>query len=363
MSNRLGRLVLAGGTTIVDVLGELFESRAKALALLSALLIGVVLGVALAGDDVVEACQTTPRWLLVDVGSTLVVSNPDDESVAGGILDRILGRQRQPERGELGLRMVDTCRIGEIRGGTSDGREYSVIDMLAGPNVDSHELTVFNRIAEICAVLDCGDATARRPAKAADEGEQRATFGDRREESKQQTDRDALVALYRVTGGARWTDDEHWQTAAPMGEWYGVSSLPGAAGNVTALQLRGNNLTGEIPAELGNLPRLITLVLANNNLNGPIPAELGDLVDLKVLDLLSNDLTGAIPPELGKLGNLEALVLGGNNLGGAIPVELGNLTKLVNLHLDTDTGLCLAEGFPAKSQFGTMARAGGIVGC
>ena len=80
---------------MVDLLVELFESRAKALALLSALLIGVVLGVVLAGEDPVETCQTTPRWLLVDVGSTIVVSNPDDDdSIVGDTLDRILGKRQ-----------------------------------------------------------------------------------------------------------------------------------------------------------------------------------------------------------------------------------------------------------------------------
>ena len=259
--------------------------------------------------------------------------------------------------------MVDTCRIGEIRGGTSNGREYSVIDMLAGPNVDSHVLTVGESISEICAVLDCGDAIAQRLAQAANRGGQRIAIHDVSDESQQQRDHDTLVAFYRATGGVSWNQDDHWGTPVPIGEWYGVSSLPGETGNVTALVLGRNNLTGEIPAELGSLPNLITLALANNNLKGSIPAELGDLVNLKILDLLHNGLTGAIPAELGKLEDLEALMLVGNELSGAIPVELGNLTNLIDLHLDTDTGLCLAQGFPLKSQFGTMAQARGVVGC
>ena len=43
---------------------------------------------------------------------------------------------------------------------------------------------------------------------------------------------------------------------------------------------RGNQLTGEIPAELGNLANLQSLYLYNNQLTGEIPAELGNLANL-----------------------------------------------------------------------------------
>ena len=62
-------------------------------------------------------------------------------------------------------------------------------------------------------------------------------------------DRAALEALYDATGGPGWTDSTNWNTSAPIGEWFGVST--DAAGRVTGLNLRGNDLTGSIPAELG----------------------------------------------------------------------------------------------------------------
>ena len=62
-------------------------------------------------------------------------------------------------------------------------------------------------------------------------------------------------------------------------------------------------LTGEIPGELGKLnPWLLSL--ANNELSGEIPPELGSLIEgpygmrLKVLDLRGNQLTGCIPARL-----------------------------------------------------------------
>ena len=52
---------------------------------------------------------------------------------------------------------------------------------------------------------------------------------------------------------------------------------------------------------------------------------------LRRLDLDGNDLTGGIPPELGDLSNLVYLYLFGNDLSGEIPGELGRLSNLDSL--------------------------------
>ena len=56
--------------------------------------------------------------------------------------------------------------------------------------------------------------------------------------------------------------------------------------------------------------RVTVLDLSENQLTGPIPAALGDLTNLERLDLSDNELTGPIPAELGGLSNLEWLALG-----------------------------------------------------
>ena len=71
------------------------------------------------------------------------------------------------------------------------------------------------------------------------------------------TDRAALVALYNATGGANWGNNGNWLSNAPMGEWHGVTT--DSDGRVTHLDLRTNQLTGEIPAELGDLTNLTEL--------------------------------------------------------------------------------------------------------
>ena len=157
------------------------------------------------------------------------------------------------------------------------------------------------------------------------------------------TDRAALVALYNATGGRNWRNNGKWLSNAPMGEWHGVTT--DSDGRVTHLNRYRNQLTGEIPAELGDLTNLEVLLLASNQLTGEIPAELGDLSNLEVLLLSGNQLTGEIPAELGSLTNLQTLYLEGNQLTGSIPVELGNLTNLkwLSLYSNQLTGEIPAE--------------------
>ena len=174
------------------------------------------------------------------------------------------------------------------------------------------------------------------------------------------SERDALVALYNATDGANWDNNINWLSDRPLDEWYGVTTdddgrvtvlelvanelsgeIPIELGNLASLERlnlsnegsASNRLSGEIPSELGNLSELTWLGLGGNQFRGEIPAELGNLSKLTVLRLDNNRLSGDIPSELGKLGELEILYFYQNRLSGEIPAELGNLTKLTLLHL------------------------------
>ena len=104
--------------------------------------------------------------------------------------------------------------------------------------------------------------------------------------------------------------------------------------NLTDLALYSNQLTGSIPAEIGNMTKLEHLGLFSNQLTGSIPIEIGNLTNLKYLTMYSNQLTGSIPVELGNLINLKNLWLDSNQLTGSIPVELGNLPNITSLQLN-----------------------------
>ncbi|MCY4400225.1 MAG: M66 family metalloprotease [Gemmatimonadetes bacterium] len=139
-------------------------------------------------------------------------------------------------------------------------------------------------------------------------------------------DRQTLIALYNATGGPGWWEDRNWNGAMSIGTWHGVET--NSDGFVTELSLAENNLTGTLPAQLGDLVHLKRLVLDNNELTGRIPPDLGDLSELTMLDLSWNALAGSIPSELGMLARLDTLDLFSNELSGTIPPSLADLGAL-----------------------------------
>ncbi|PPS16693.1 hypothetical protein GOBAR_AA03904 [Gossypium barbadense] len=78
--------------------------------------------------------------------------------------------------------------------------------------------------------------------------------------------------------------------------------------SVTRVDLGNANLSGQLVAQLGQLPNL-QYELDSNNITGTIPEELGNLTNLVSLDLYLNNLTGGIPTTLGKLTKLRFLLL------------------------------------------------------
>ena len=214
------------------------------------------------------------------------------------------------------------------------------------------------------------------------------------------SDRAALMALYDATDGGNWTNNTNWGSNEDLDEWHGVTtdsdgrvsrlnlidnglsgrfrrswgisapelaalrhqpdlsgSIPAELGNLGALDVAGprrhlrvgqysvgagesrcaegvgpsssTSVTGGIPPELGNLSSLVALDLRHNSgLSGSIPPELGNLSSLEILYITGNGMSGSIPPELGNLSALRWLDIIGNGLSGSIPSELGNITGL-----------------------------------
>ena len=109
----------------------------------------------------------------------------------------------------------------------------------------------------------------------------RATAVPPMAQTSPETDREALIALYNATGGPNWSGDYNWLSDVPISEWEGVTT--DGNGRVIGLYLDYNQLSGEIPPELGNLANLEDLALRGNQLSGEIPPELGNLANLTVL--------------------------------------------------------------------------------
>ncbi|KAK7317851.1 hypothetical protein RJT34_02424 [Clitoria ternatea] len=112
--------------------------------------------------------------------------------------------------------------------------------------------------------------------------------------------------------------------------------LPSEFGNLTPLKvlsLLGNRLSGLIPTEIGNIVSLEDLILEDNQLEGPLPPSLGNLSKLKRLLLSANNFTGTIPETFGRLKNLTEFRIDGSSLTGSIPSFIGNWTKLARLDM------------------------------
>ncbi|XP_020082693.1 probable leucine-rich repeat receptor-like protein kinase At5g63930 [Ananas comosus] len=86
-----------------------------------------------------------------------------------------------------------------------------------------------------------------------------------------------------------------------------------------SIDLSDNNLSGEIPDEIGDLWALQNLNLSQNHLSGSIPDNVGKMKYLESLDLRMNNLSGTIPQSLSALTYLNHLNLSYNNLSGPIP--------------------------------------------
>ena len=147
-----------------------------------------------------------------------------------------------------------------------------------------------------------------------------------------------------------WLSGGSWNTS-----WPGLT-LGTTPGRVTGLALPENNLAGTIAAALEPLRELAALTaldLSGNSLTGDIPgAALDDFTGLTSLNLGGNSLTGTIPTQLGSLTSLTSLDLGGNSLTGALPTELDSLTSLTTLDLSGNAGLTADV-----TRLGTLAAA------
>ncbi|RVW35916.1 Receptor-like protein 12 [Vitis vinifera] len=88
---------------------------------------------------------------------------------------------------------------------------------------------------------------------------------------------------------------------------------------MSGLDLSCNNLTGEIPHELGMLSWIRALNLSHNQLNGSIPKSLSNLSQIESLDLSYNKLGGEIPLELVELNFLAVFSVAYNNISGRVP--------------------------------------------
>lgn len=110
-------------------------------------------------------------------------------------------------------------------------------------------------------------------------------------------------------------------------------SSPPSLLSVSAIDLQGLNLSGEISSSICELPRLAHLNLADNRFNQPIPLHLSQCSSLETLNLSNNLIWGTIPDQISTFASLRVLDFGKNHIEGKIPEGIGALKNLQILNL------------------------------
>ena len=105
-------------------------------------------------------------------------------------------------------------------------------------------------------------------------------------------------ALLGLRDTIRGTGKLNWTAGKAMADWMGVT-VSGTPQRVTALNLAGLGLDGELSGLLGNLTGLTTLNLSGNTLTGMIPSKLALLTNLTSVTLSGTDFDGCSPAVLG----------------------------------------------------------------
>jgi len=122
-----------------------------------------------------------------------------------------------------------------------------------------------------------------------------------------ETEMTALKAIYQSTNGDEWTFPWDINNPYSVGSWHGVYV---SDGNVTGIDLKNNNLTGTLPANLGALPYLDYFDVSNNKIGGNLPNNISGINKSTNLYLelyfSNNNFTGSIPSCYN--------ILSGNNL-------------------------------------------------
>ncbi|XP_073356800.1 uncharacterized protein [Aegilops tauschii subsp. strangulata] len=108
-----------------------------------------------------------------------------------------------------------------------------------------------------------------------------------------------------------------------------IANLP----NLIGVALSGNHFTGVVPEWIGTLNTLQQIGLAANFFTGVIPSSFSNLSQLGSLSLYSNQFIGHIPPNFGNFPMLQYLDISNNNLHGTVPMEIFRIPSMIGIDL------------------------------
>ena len=131
-------------------------------------------------------------------------------------------------------------------------------------------------------------------------------------------DTGVLESLFESAGGSGWTNARGWLDGPVLADWHGISA--DSLGRVTALDLSGNGLAGQLTALLGDLTHLTELRISENA-----------------------DLSGRLPLSLARL-SLQTLHYSGTGLCAPVETPFRDWLSMIPSHERTDAGC--AQHYP-----------------
>lgn len=140
---------------------------------------------------------------------------------------------------------------------------------------------------------------------------------------------------------------------------YGLFSVCSPGSNIRTLQvsgyvqLSGNQLSGEVPLEIGNMLNFSMVHLGFNQFHGKFPPEIGRL-PLVVLNISQNNFSGEIPWQIGNLKCLLNLDLSYNNFSGSFPTSLNDLNDLSKFNVSYNP--YISGVIPTTGQLSTFEK-------
>ncbi|KAF8050784.1 hypothetical protein N665_1882s0005 [Sinapis alba] len=132
-----------------------------------------------------------------------------------------------------------------------------------------------------------------------------------------------------------------------------ASSIVGPLDISGYLQLSGNMLSGEVPANISQMKKLSMLHLGFNEFEGKVPIQIGQL-PLMFLNLTRNKFSGQIPQEIGNLSSLQNLDLSYNNFSGNFPTSLNDLNEMSKFNISYNP--FIYGVIPSRGQLATFGK-------
>jgi hypothetical protein len=126
----------------------------------------------------------------------------------------------------------------------------------------------------------------------------------------------ALLTLFQ----SAYANDDSWYFNDDECQWFGIRC--DQENNVNRIDLFGNNLPGQLSADLGLLTNMVYFSVSTNAFSGTLPPSIGMWTNLEIFSVFSNSLAGTIPATIASWGSIQEAYFYENFFVGSIPIGI-----------------------------------------